>query len=473
MAAKKGGAVGQPEAVLLELLQEKHRLEEEIAAKEEEVKQCEAQYISRKRKLEEEQRQSQTESRNFTSQLSTDKARVDVELEQLGKLRADYDRLLQEVGAAEAQRDRVKADLQLEQEAAQLEVESRRRELDLEKLNKGAEAASMKAARAGELELASERYREELRLLREREARQKELLQGLQTACKGWQSLLDKKKREQQTKQQELTKLQAQLTAVHQHVSALETACSALQTQHSAEHTDLTADTERMGQLQLEVQAAQASCVKLQSTVAALNSQSDRLETHRRQLINQLKNESDEQLRIQREVEVLMGGLDRVNADYKQEDHLVAFVLVPEEAKVSSALRQLERARKEMQDSHRSQRDFLLTQKDGLQRLKQTTPKPDFNLDTRYSEPRPKPAAPKQLAEKTPELKEQLTSKQKSLEQLKAQMTGLNARLEELRKRTVRTNEKRVQRTGTERQVRNLLVLAGVALGVLLEFWMQ
>jgi len=59
------------------------------------------------------------------------------------------------------------------------------------------------------------------------------------------------------------------------------------------------------------------------------------------------------------------------------------------------------------------------------------------------------------------------------LEQLKAQMTGLSARLEELRKRTVRTNEKRVQKTGTERQVRNLLVLAGVALGVLLEFWMQ
>lgn len=473
MAAKKGGAEGQPEAVLLELLQEKHRLEEEIAAKDAEVKQYEAQYISHRRKLEEDQRQSQTESLNFSSQLSTDKARVDVEIEQLGKLRADYDRIVEMVAAAEAQKEKVKANLQLEQEEAKLEYERRKKELDLEKLNKGYEAASMKAARAEELKLASERYREELRQLREQETRQKELLQGLQTACIGWQGLLEKKKREQLTKQQELTKLQTQLSAVHQHVSSLETACSPLKTQYSDELTYLTADTEHLEQLKLEVQAAQASCVKLQSAVAALNSQSDRLETHRRQLINQLKRESDEQLRLQREVEVVMGGLDRVNADYKQEDHRVAFVLVPEEEKICSSLRQLERACKEMQDSHRLQRDFLLTQKDGLQRLKQTTPKPDFNLDTRYTEPRSKPEAPKPLAEKTPELKEQLISKQRSLEQLKTQMTGLSARLEELRKRTVRTNEKRVQKTGTQRQVRNLLVLAGVALGVLLEFWMQ
>jgi len=473
MAAKKGGVVGQSDAVLLELLQEKHRLEEEIAAKDQEVKKHEAEYASRKNKVVEDQKQGQAECKRFSDQLSADQIRIKADQEQLERLRTDYDRLLRDVAAAEQAKERVRTELQLEEDAARLEIERRRKELELERLQKATEAAGVKAARAGELEQAAERYREELRLLREREARQKELLQGLQAASVGWQGLLEKKKREQQLKQQELGKLQTQLTAVQQHVASLQSASTALQAQHTQEHAALTAEAECRQELQLEVEAAQASCAKLQATVTTLNSQSDRLEIQRRQLVDRLKSESDEQLRLQREGEVFMGGLDRVNADYKQEDHRVAFMLVPEEAKVSKAIRQLDSARKDLQDSHRLQRDFLRTQRDGLLRTKQTAPKPDFNLDTRYSEPRPNPVPKQPSTDKAPALKEQLTARQTTLEQLRTQVNGLSARLVERRKGVARTVDAKTHRGGAERQMRNVLVCVGVVVGVLLEFWLQ
>lgn len=468
MADRKGGS--QDERVL-ELLREKRSMEEEIAKKTEEVKQLDAQFQAKKRKAEEDQRQGRAESKRLAEQLTGEQTQVKRLENQLKKLREDLRLQEQAVDTATREKDAVEEDFKAAQMSAQLAVDKRKGELEAEKLEKHKEAAMMKTARKEEMEQTAERYREELRLLEERKTRQMELLKGLQTAMEGWKLLLEQKKREHKSKEEELMKLKAQLVTVQEHVQTLENAHSALLKERDIEGNALKADTEHQKELTMQVEAALASCTSLQASISTLTKEGEKLEAQCRVLFGKLERGNEELRRLQRETEVFLDGLERVSEEYKQEDHRVAFLLKREDTKVKTTLSQLDTAKKDLQDSHRLQRDLLRTQKDSLKRLQTVTPKSDFNLDTRYSQPKP---VPKPLPiDKTSTLQQQLSSKQSASEHLKSQITGLISKIDQQRKRISKSSNLHGVTKGAARQTRQLLVIAGVALGVLMELWLQ